>query len=118
MIERSRTHRTRFLVKFRDVDDRPGAEGLRGELYVDAHEARELDTDEFWERDLVGAEVLLKNGDPVGTIMGVEAGPGQDRLIVDTTHGERLVPVVREIVVEVDPAAGRVVIDPPEGLLD
>jgi 16S rRNA processing protein RimM len=39
-------------------------------------------------------------------------------LRVDTPRGERLVPMVKEIVPEVDTGARRIVIDPPEGLLD
>jgi 16S rRNA processing protein RimM len=104
-------------VKFAGVDARATAEDLRGALYVPADEARALDEDEFWEHDLVGAEVEGEDGGSLGRITGVEAGPGQDRLIVETPAGERMIPVVKEIVKEVDVERGRIVIDPPEGLL-
>ena len=118
VVERSREHRTRFLVKFEGIESREDAGSLRGALYVPADDLRALDEDEFWEHDLLGASVTHPDGTPVGTITAVEPGPGQDRFVVATDRGPRYVPVVREIVVEVDPDAGRVVIDPPPGLLD
>jgi 16S rRNA processing protein RimM len=118
VVERSRRHRTRFLVKFEGVHDRDAAEKLRGAVYVDASQMRALEPDEFWEHDLVGAEVVARDGARIGEVTALDAGPGQDRLVVATPHGERLIPVVREIVVEVDPEAARVVVDLPAGLLD
>ena len=47
----------------------------------------------------------------------VEHPPAQDLLVVRTPSGDRLVPFVSALVPEVDPAAGRVVIDPIPGLL-
>jgi 16S rRNA processing protein RimM len=44
--------------------------------------------------------------------------PASDLLVLATDHGEALVPFVRAIVVEVDLPGGRVVLDPPAGLLD
>ena len=117
-VERARPHADRFLVKFTGVDDRPAAEALRGAVYVPEKDVRPLDEDEYWYDDLVGCTVVLPTGGEVGTVRGVLERPAQDLLEVDTARGPRLVPVVKEIVVEVDTGARRVVIDPPEGLLD
>lgn len=111
-------HRSRFLVKFEGVDSRAAAEGLRGTLHVSSGEARALQDDEFWEHDLIGAHVVDPDGAELGTVTEIEAGPGQDRLVVQTERGTRYIPVVREIVVEVNVEQGRVVVDAPEGLLD
>src|SRR5688500_711953 len=61
-VERARVHRDRFLVKFEGIDSREDAERIRGTLYVDASAARELDDDEFWERDVIGSEVFDAEG--------------------------------------------------------
>lgn len=114
----SRVHRDRFLVTFEDVHSRTEAEGLRGALYVAAGDVRELEADEFWEHDLVGCEVVLVDGSPAGRAARVVKGPAQDLLVIETPGGERLVPVVKDIVVGVDLDARRITIDPPEGLLD
>jgi 16S rRNA processing protein RimM len=117
-VQSAREHGDRFLVKFEGTDDRDAAEGLRGALYVPESEARDLESGEFWEHDLEGLAVVhATTGDAVGTVAYVQPGPAQDLLVLDTPAGERLVPFVSEIVVEVDVEAGRVRIDPPEGLL-
>lgn len=118
VVETARAHRDRFLVKFEGLSDRDAAETLRGALYVPAEDARELESGEFWEHDLTGLDVVRAGtGEVVGTVSHVLPGAAQDLLAVDTPAGERLVPMVAEIVVEVDPGARRVTIDPPEGLL-
>ena len=118
VVAAARAHRDRFLVSFEGFDDREAAETLRGALFVPAEEARELEAGEFWEHDLEGLEVVLaQTGEVVGTVSYVLPGAAQDLLVVDTDAGERLVPLVGEIVTEVDVEAGRVSIAPPEGLL-
>ena len=58
------------------------------------------------------------SGGPVGVARCARrARPGQD-LVVQTDRGEVLVPFVRAIVLEVDLAGGRVLLDPPAGLFD
>ena len=58
-------------------------------------------------------------GERVGEVADVLHLPGQDVLAVAREGGgEALVPFVAEIVPEVDVAGRRIVIDPPEGLLD
>jgi 16S rRNA processing protein RimM len=118
VVESARAHTNRFLVKFEGVETRDEAERLRGPLLIPAEEARALEDDEFWPHDLEGCAVVLPDGEPVGTVSSVVSGPAQDLLEVATQHGDRLVPLVKEIVVDVDVGARRVTIDPPAGLLD
>jgi 16S rRNA processing protein RimM len=118
IVESSHQHGDRFLVKFAGVDSREAAEEIRGALHVPASEARSLDDDEFWAYELEGCAVELGDGTSVGSVLRVVPGPAQDLLAIETPVGERLVPVVAEIVVAVDRAGRRIVIDPPEGLLD
>ena len=118
VVESTRDHRNRFLVKFETIDDRTAAETLRGALYVDAAAARGLEPGEFWEHDLAGLDVVhATTGETVGAVSRVEEGPAQDLLVVATPRGERLIPLVSEIVVAVDLDARKVTVDPPEGLL-
>jgi 16S rRNA processing protein RimM len=117
VIESARPHRDRFLVKFVGIGTRDDAEGLRGVLYVDGSKARSIADDEYWERDVVGCEVVSRD-ERVGVVTRLVPGPAQDLLEVDTDRGPRLVPFVDGIVVDVDVAAKRISIDPPEGLLD
>lgn len=117
-VETARPHGDRYLVKFQGIDARDDAAGLRGALYVGENDLRQLDEDEFWPHDLIGCEVVTTDGASVGRITGVVSGAAQDLLRVETKSGERLIPMVKEMVSEVDTGARRVVVDPPEGLLD
>jgi 16S rRNA processing protein RimM len=117
VVESSRVHRDRFLVKFADSDSRADAEALRGELFVPPDEVRELGPGEFWPHELVGCQVHLTSGELVGSVAAVSPGPAQDLMTVTTARGDRLIPLVAAIVVSVDVDARRVVLDPPEGLL-
>jgi 16S rRNA processing protein RimM len=117
-VETSRAHRDRFLVKFAGFDARTEAEGLRGSLYVHIEQARELEADEFWPHDLVGAEVVEPGGRRVGRITEVRPGPAHDLLVVETGSGERMIPAVKAIVTSIDTVAHRIHVDPPAGLLD
>ena len=119
VIEESRVHGgNRFLVRFAGVDTREGAVGLRGSVYVTEESRRKLGAGEYWVEDLKDLEVVLTSGERVGTISDVITGSAQDLLEIETGYGTRLIPVVPEIVTLVDTDAGRVVIDPPAGLLD
>jgi 16S rRNA processing protein RimM len=67
---------------------------------------------------LAGCRVELPDGRVVGELQGVEPSPAQDLWVVRGPEREHLIPAVPEIVIEVDLDARRVVIRPPEGLLD
>jgi 16S rRNA processing protein RimM len=116
-----RPHGERLLVTFDEVPDRTAAESLRGALLLadTASLPPNEDPDEFYDHELEGLTALLTDGTTVGTVREVVHSPGGELLAVDRADGgELLVPFVREIVPEVDIAGRRVVLDPPEGLLE
>jgi 16S rRNA processing protein RimM len=112
------------LVSFEEVSDRTGAEAVRGALLTidprDAGDAGDDPDDEaWWDSDLVGLTVVTPAGTALGSVADVLHPPGGDLLAIRTGEGtELLVPFVRELVPEVDVPAGRLVVDPPEGLLE
>ena len=120
-VEHTRWHSGRLLVRFEQVADRTVAEALRGTLLVadSSTSAAPADDDEFWDHDLVGLRVETAEGAVLGTVEEVLHPPGQPLLAVRRIDGgELLVPFVRAIVPTVDLAAGRVVVTPPDGLLE
>ena len=118
VVQASRVHRDRFLVRFAGCETREDAEGLRGELFVPEGDVRELGPGEYWPHELVGCAVRLSDGSEVGSVTAVDEGPAQDLLTVSTPRGDRLIPLVGAIVVDVDVEAKQVLVDPPTGLLD
>jgi 16S rRNA processing protein RimM len=81
-------------------------------------EAMPLPPSHFYPWQLEGCRVLTEAGREVGRVTRVEQAPAQDLWVVSDGTRERLIPAVAEIVLEVDLAGGRVVIRPPDGLLD
>jgi len=120
-VERTHWHSGRLLVTFQGVADRTEAEALRGLLLHVERGEDELpdDPDEYYDSSLVGCEVSRVDGTAVGVVTEVVHLPAQDLLAIRTADDrDVLVPFVSAIVPEVDPAARRIVIDPPPGLLE
>ncbi|PSL01193.1 16S rRNA processing protein RimM [Haloactinopolyspora alba] len=120
-VRHARWHGGRLLVRFDATSGRDAAEALRGTMLQAeiADDARPDDPDEFYDHQLVGLWVVTTDGAEVGTVGEVVHTPAQELLAVRReAGGEVLVPFVAEIVPEVDLSAGRVVVDPPAGLLD
>jgi len=118
-IERVRFHQGRPILGLAGVETMNDAGALAGlELRVPADALQPLGDGEFYRHDLVGCRVSARDGTPVGTVLRVEGDRGSSRLVVAAGGGEVLVPLAVEICVRIDPAAGEIVIDPPEGLLD
>jgi 16S rRNA processing protein RimM len=67
---------------------------------------------------LVGCRVVTEDGGLVGELSGIEPSPAHDLWVVRGPEREHLIPAVPEIVREVDLDGKRVVIRPPEGLLE
>lgn len=109
---------------FVDVADRSAAESLaKAILWIDQDPDEAAEPDAWYDHQLVGLEVV-RDGLTVGVIDRLEHMPAQDLLVVridDPSTGsarEVLVPFVRAIVPEVDVEGGRVVVTPPDGLLE
>ena len=117
----TRVHRGIWLLGFEEIPDRTGAESLRGtRLVLAGVQPDPTEDDEGWyEEDLVGLTAVDPAGAVLGEVVALELGAAQDRLRLRRPDGqEALVPFVEAIVPEVDPEAGRVVVDAPPGLLD
>ena len=102
-------HQGRHRVHLEGVDDRDAAAALTGarilaEPLVDPG-------DDLWVHEMIGAQVVGPSGTVFGVVVAVEANPAHDLLVLDSGG---LVPVV--FVTEHGP--GRIVVDPPAGLLD
>ena len=95
------------------------AEKLAGlELRVPVEELATLPEGTFYHHDLVGCQVVTGSGATVGTVEGVEGTATGSRLVVAGAKGEILIPLANEICRAIDVAGKRIVIEPPEGLLD
>ena len=115
----SRIFRNGLLVLFDDVFDRSMARSLTGKgLFLSADEVAELQKGEYFWHDLVGMEVADLKGDLLGEVSAVYELAPLDLLEVSGPESSFMIPCSREIVVSVDVEGKRIVLDPPEGLLD
>jgi 16S rRNA processing protein RimM len=117
-IRSTRVHQGIWLLAFEEIPDRTGAESLRGTRLL-ATPATDEQDDGWYAEELVGLPVLTRDGTRIGAVTGLQVGPAQDLLVVSLdTGGDAYLPFVEAIVPEVDTEGGRVVIDPPPGLLE
>lgn len=121
-VQSTRTQQDRWYVRFEEVDDRTGAASLRGidlVLSLDAEQEAEEDPDAWYPAQLKGLSVRHVDGRELGTVAGVDHYPAQDLLVVRTPDRRRVqLPLVEELVPEVDLEQGVVIADPPGGLFD
>jgi 16S rRNA processing protein RimM len=120
-IASSRWHSGKLLVKFAEVPDRTAAEQLRNLViqYEIDEDERPEDPEEYYDRDLIGLAVRTTDGAEVGEVTDVVHLPAQDLLEIRRTAGNLvLVPMVEELVPEIDIDKRYVVVADRPGLLD
>jgi 16S rRNA processing protein RimM len=120
VVESSREHSGRLLVRLDGVADRNAADALRGILFlVDSEELPPIeDPDEFYDHQLEGLRVVTTTGTAIGSVAEVLHTAAGELLSVRTEEGEVLVPFVSAIVTSISLADKTIEIDPPEGLLE
>lgn len=108
------------IARMPGIEDRTAALALKGtRLYVPRVTLPPAGDDEFYYADLIGLAVVRPDGTPLGLVTGVGNHGAGDVLDIRLADGGRdiAVPFTRAVVPEVNVAAGRVVVDPPEALL-
>jgi 16S rRNA processing protein RimM len=114
-----RIHQGRPIVGLEGVVTMNDAEAMAGvELRVPVDELAPLPDGAFYRHDLVGCRVETTAGEAVGDVTKVEGELGASRLVIASPGGEVLIPLAQAICVVIDIAARRIVVDPPEGLLE
>ena len=118
-LESSKRHRKQFLIKLRGVDGISEAEKWIGSTLCIAEEALpKLDSGEFYLYQAVGLEVVDLKGEQIGIITRTWATTGGEFYVVQSGNKELFIPAVKEIIEKVDFTTGKMIINPPDGLLD
>jgi len=101
------------------IDNANLAEALIGNnVFVDEAELPAPEENQFYYRDVIGCEVFLSDGARLGVVADILATGANDVFVVRGEGKEVLVPVIEDVVKEIDVEARRVVIEPIPGLLD
>jgi 16S rRNA processing protein RimM len=119
-ITAARFHRGRPIIALEGVETMNAAEELAGsELRVTTDALQPLPPGMFYQHDLVGCAVETPEGMAIGTVASVEGSGAGSRLVVQSRGAsEILIPMTDAIVVGVHLAARKILVQPPDGLLD
>ncbi len=107
------------IAKLAGIEDRDRAEALRGlRLYLSRDALPPPGEEEYYHADLIGLEAALTDGSLLGRVCAVHDFGAGDTLEIERAKGPPvMVPFTRAVVPTVDLAGGRLVVDPPPGLL-
>ena len=117
-VSASRPHGDRMLVRFEGVGGREQADALRGTLLVVPESASPaLPEGSWWDHQIVGCAVETDAGRALGTVRDVIHTSANDVWsVVDAAETETLIPVIADVIVEVDVAGRRIVAREVPGL--
>jgi 16S rRNA processing protein RimM len=116
-------HGERLILRFEGIESIDRARQMQGRVLLLPRDERvKLGAGQYYVSDLIGCEVVRER-QLIGKVIGVEATGGTDLMRVQTARAdgsfsEVLIPFAREICPEIDVIARRIVIEPPEGLLE
>ncbi|MBI3189386.1 MAG: 16S rRNA processing protein RimM [Ignavibacteriales bacterium] len=111
-------HRT-IIIKLKGVDDRTSAEQfIHNYIFILKDELVKPPKGSWFIHDIIGCEIFLEDGTPVGTVKDVMKISSNDIWEIVNEKQELLFPVVKEFIKQVDVRKRRIVIAPPDGLFD
>ena len=120
-VTQAQPHKRMFLVGLEGIDSLDTLQPwFKSEVFVERSTLPEADDGEIYHFEAIGLSVQTLDGETVGTVREVMPLPANDVWVVEAGSPARevLIPVVGEIVKEVDLREGIARIDPPRGLLD
>ncbi len=118
--EKERKAKDSILVKFSTIHTIEDAETLRGcFLYAPAEELAPPQKGEYYIDDLVGMKVFhVRQEEELGKVTGIMETGGTDLLEIRRDNKKLLIPLTKSICKVIDMKKRRVIVDPPEGLLE
>ncbi|HSW38618.1 MAG TPA: ribosome maturation factor RimM [Acidobacteriota bacterium] len=112
-------HKGRRVFKFKGVDSISAAEAFSGNwVVIPADQAVQLPEGAYFDHDLVGCLVEDVRGNRLGKVREILRIAGNTQLVVENDGREFLIPAVDRICVEISIREKRILVDPPEGLMD
>ena len=114
-----RPYKRAWLVTLAEIGDRNDAEDIAGRyLLIPMDQAEPRAEGELFYHELLGAEVVTVDGTSVGRVREVYDTDPAHLLEVKGEGKIHLIPFTEQVIRGVDREARRIVIDPPEGLLE
>jgi 16S rRNA processing protein RimM len=99
------------ILDLEEVPDRDAAEALRGWIVqVPETEAWKLPRGRYYWHQIVGLRVVTAEGEEIGTVSEILETGANDVYVVKGAGGERLIPAIKQIVTEIAPERGEMVV--------
>ncbi|NIQ94406.1 MAG: 16S rRNA processing protein RimM [Desulfuromonadales bacterium] len=115
---RATRHKGHVLLRLKGLEQISKVEGLVGsQVFMRLSDLPELPEDEFYWFQMEGARVVDRRCGDIGEVVEVFTTAAHDILEVQGPYGEVLIPVVDEMIVEIDFDERRLQVDLPDGLV-
>ena len=106
-------------VHFEGIDDEQAAQSLlKKQLYLPLEFLPPLDGTDFYYHEMPGFQAYDTEHGLIGTITSILEGGAQDLFSIDANGKEVLLPIVDELILELDREKKTILINAPEGLID
>mgnify|MGYP000905886516 CR=1 FL=1 len=111
-LEKAKLHGAGIVAKFQGIDTPEDAAALRGAVALYRKDFPEAEENEYYWVDLIGCEVVNKEGQSIGQVKGMIDNGVHDILNVKRADGkEVLIPFVEDYLAEVNVEAKKIVVD-------
>jgi 16S rRNA processing protein RimM len=119
VVQRMRRHENRMIVHFAGLRDRDQAERLRNQfVYIHIDNAVPLEDGEYYLYQVEGIRVVSDEGQELGRLTGlIETGANDVYVVTSLDGGEILLPVIPQVIQNVDIPGGVMTVHLIEGLI-
>jgi 16S rRNA processing protein RimM len=119
VIQSARIQGEIVLLKLEDVVDRNAAETFRGaDVEVPTESALSLPKGRFYWHQVIGLHVEdVSTHEQLGEVADIIETGANDVYIVKGPRGEILIPAIKDVLKLIDPAMGRMLVQPLPGML-
>ena len=104
------------FAEFLDVDAAQGV--VEQEVFLPEENLPPTAEGEYYHYQLIGLRVETTGGRVLGILRSIIETGGNDVYVIQRDNEEILIPAIAEVIREVDLQRGKMVVEPPEGLLD
>lgn len=119
-IQASRLHKKSYIVAFKELSNINEVEKFKGSLLkIDEEYQDELEEDEYYYHEIIGCVAVTEEGEELGEIIEILAPGANDVWVIKRPKGKQLlIPVIDDVVLEIDVDNKKVIVSLMEGLLD
>ncbi len=116
-INRCSWHKGKAIIKLHTINSAEDAQRLRGQ-FIEIHHSqlKPLPEGQYYHFQLIGLEIWTIQGELLGNITEILTSKSNDTYIVHGDKGEILIPAIEDVIKSINLDAGRVIIEPIEGL--